>query len=72
MVLSRTERSGQVIKLLEYAINQNQQSLPEQNSTAKDSGEDGESAEVPLSTGPQKTHALPDGQERDPAPHEPN
>lgn len=72
MILSRTERSGQVIQLLEYAINQHQQSLPAQNSTAKDPGENAESAEVPLSTGPQKTHALSGGQERDPAPHEPN
>lgn len=74
MVLSRTERSGQVIQLLEYAINQHHQSLPVQNTTAQDHSENGEPAEAPLSKGPQKPqpHARSDGPKRDPAPHEPN
>ena len=72
MVLSRTERSGQVIKLLEYAISQHHQSLPAQNSKAQDPDENGESAEAPPSTGTQKTCALSDAQERDQAPHKHN
>ncbi|WP_421722031.1 hypothetical protein [Alloalcanivorax xenomutans] len=72
MVLSRTERSGQVIKLLEYAISQHHQSLPAQNTTARDHSENSEPTEATPSKAPQKPGALSQVQERDPAPHKPN
>lgn len=72
MVLSRTERSGQVIKLLEYAISQHHQSLPAQNTTARDHSENSEPTEATPSKPPQKPGALSQVQERDPAPHKPN